>query len=172
MIFAAYADGRFALDGRWARCALGPAGVVPADAKREGDGASPAGVWPMRRALYRADRRAAPRTRLPVAAIAPDDGWCDAPDDGAYNRPVKLPYGASAERLWREDALYDLVVILGHNDDPVVPGAGSAIFLHQARPDFGPTQGCIALAPDDLEAVLREAAPGDALSIIAGPAPS
>ena len=171
MTFVAYADGRFDLAGRWTRCALGPAGVVAASAKRVGDGASPAGAWPWRRAFYRPDRRAAPRTALPVEPLAPSDGWCDAPDDPAYNRPVALPYPASAEPLWRDDGVYDLIVVLGHNDDPVVPCAGSAIFLHLARPDFAPTQGCIALAAADLEELLRLATPGDALVIASVAAP-
>jgi L,D-peptidoglycan transpeptidase YkuD (ErfK/YbiS/YcfS/YnhG family) len=97
--------------------------------------------------------------------------WCDAPDDPAYNRPVTLPYPASAERLWRDDGVYDLIVVLGHNDDPVIAGAGSAIFLHLARPDYAPTQGCVALAAGDLEALLRVARPGDVLVISADAAP-
>jgi L,D-peptidoglycan transpeptidase YkuD (ErfK/YbiS/YcfS/YnhG family) len=124
--------------------------------KREGDDATPIGRFPIRRVLYRADRGARPATALPVAAIAADDGWCDAPTDPAYNRPVKLPYPASAETMTRADRLYDVVVVLGHNDDPVVPGAGSAIFLHVAPEDGGPTAGCIALAPDDLREVLAQ----------------
>ena len=168
MIFAAYADGRFELNGRWTRCALGPGGVTAAGAKREGDGKTPLGAWPLRRVLYRPDRGAAPKTALPVQALSPDDGWCDAPDDANYNRPVRLPYPASAERLWREDGVYDLIVVLGHNDAPAVPGAGSAIFLHLARPDFSATQGCVALARHDLEALLALAKPGDALAIREG----
>ena len=101
----------------------------------------------------------------PAAAIAPDDGWCDAPDDGAYNRPVKLPYPASAETMWRDDDLYDLVVVLGHNDDPPVAGWGSCIFAHQAKPDYAPTEGCVALAREDLLELLRLAKPGDAVAI-------
>ncbi|MDE2166165.1 MAG: L,D-transpeptidase family protein [Alphaproteobacteria bacterium] len=139
---------------RW-RCALGRGGVRRD--KREGDGATPAGAFVLRRVLYRADRAAAPATRLPVAAISQDDGWCDDPADAAYNRPVKLPYKARAERLWRADRLYDLVAVLGHNDDPPIAGAGSAIFLHVAAPDYAPTEGCVALAADDLRRVLAEA---------------
>jgi L,D-peptidoglycan transpeptidase YkuD (ErfK/YbiS/YcfS/YnhG family) len=165
LIYVASADGWLDLGDRRILCALGPAGVVPASEKREGDGASPAGVWPIRRVLYRPDRGARPATLLPVAPIAPDDGWCDAPQDPAYNRPVKLPYPASAERMWREDHLYDLVVVLGHNDDPPVPGLGSAIFLHLAKPDRSPTHGCVAVDRDDLEVILRIARPGDAIEI-------
>jgi L,D-peptidoglycan transpeptidase YkuD (ErfK/YbiS/YcfS/YnhG family) len=171
MTFIAYADGGFDLDGRRVRCALGPAGVTAAAAKREGDGKSPAGAWPLRRVLWRPDRRPAPDTALPAQPLALQDGWCDDPADPAYNRPVTLPYPASAERLWRDDDVYDLIVILGHNDDPVVPGAGSAVFLHLARPDYAPTQGCVALAARDLEDLLRQAMPGDALVISPGGAP-
>jgi L,D-peptidoglycan transpeptidase YkuD (ErfK/YbiS/YcfS/YnhG family) len=155
--------------GRRMRCRLGRAGIA-AD-KREGDRATPAGAFLMRRVLYRPDRETPPPTRLPLAAIAPDDGWCDAPADPAYNRPVRLPYRASAERLWREDALYDLLVVLGCNDEPVVPGRGSAIFLHLQAADGAPTEGCIALARADLLAVLAEA---DATSrvIVSGSRPS
>jgi L,D-peptidoglycan transpeptidase YkuD (ErfK/YbiS/YcfS/YnhG family) len=163
--FIAQADGWLDVGGRKVRCALGPGGVAPAAEKREGDGASPAGVWPIRLVLYRPDRGPAPRTALPAAAIEPDDGWCDDPDDPAYNRPVKLPYPASAEQMWREDHLYDLVVVLGHNDDPPAPGLGSAIFLHLASPDYAPTHGCIAVAREDLEALLVRAQPGDAVEI-------
>jgi L,D-peptidoglycan transpeptidase YkuD (ErfK/YbiS/YcfS/YnhG family) len=166
--FLVTADGLLDLGERKARCALGPAGVLPADLKREGDGATPGGIWPIRRVLYRPDRGPPPDTALPVQPIDPSDGWCDAPGDPAYNRPVTLPYPASAERLWRDDGVYDLVVILGHNDAPPVPGRGSAIFLHLARPDFSPTEGCVALAREDLEALLRRAAPGDALEIRGG----
>lgn len=140
---------------RHLRCALGRAGI--AAAKREGDGVTPAGAWPMRRAFYRPDREAPPPTRLPLRPLDPGDGWCDAPGDRAYNQLVRLPYAASAERLWREDALYDLLIVLGYNDAPVVAGRGSAIFLHLARDGFEPTEGCVALARADLLAVLAEA---------------
>jgi len=165
MIFTAFSDGRFDLAGRETRCALGKGGVIAAADKREGDGASPLGVWPIRRVLYRPDKPPPPETALPTAPLTPEDGWCDDPADPAYNRPVTHPYPASAERMWRADAVYDLVVILGHNDDPVVPGAGSAIFLHIARPGYAPTEGCVALAADDLQALLKIAQPGDAIAI-------
>jgi L,D-peptidoglycan transpeptidase YkuD (ErfK/YbiS/YcfS/YnhG family) len=165
MIFTAYSDGRFTAPGWTSRCTLGRSGVKPAADKREGDGASPLGLWPIRRVLYRPDRVAGLRTQLPSLALDPSDGWCDAPGDPAYNLPVRLPYAASAENLWRDDELYDLIVILGHNDDPPVPGMGSAIFLHLARPDGAPTEGCIALSRPDLERLLAEVAPGAVLEI-------
>jgi L,D-peptidoglycan transpeptidase YkuD (ErfK/YbiS/YcfS/YnhG family) len=148
----------FAVWGSWRmRCALGRGGINAQ--KREGDGATPVGSFAMRQLLYRPDRETRPRTALPAKPIQRDDGWCDAPSDRAYNRPVRLPYPASAEQLWRDDHLYDLLVVLGYNDDPVVPGQGSAIFLHLARPDFAPTEGCVALGHDDLVAVLAATDP-------------
>jgi len=149
--------------GRSFRCALGPAGI--AAEKREGDGTTPAGRYPLRRLLYRPDRLAPPPTGLPLLPISPADGWCDDPGDPLYNRPVRLPYVARHERLWLASAVYDLIVVLGHNDDPVQPGAGSAVFLHVARPDYAPTGGCIALSKPDLLAVLATAGPGDGIDI-------
>ena len=157
-------------EARWGdrifRCALGPVGVV--GEKREGDGATPAGRFQFRRLLYRPDRLAPPQTGLAKIALAPDDGWCDDPADPFYNRAIRLPYRARHERLWRADEIYDLIVVLGHNDDPVLPGAGSAVFLHVARPDFSPTSGCVTLGREDLLAVLAGAGPGDAMKAIAG----
>ncbi len=149
------------------RCALGRSGVRAN--KQEGDGATPAGILPFRRVLYRADRLGRPATRLPVEPLREDDGWCDAPEDSRYNPQVRLPYGARFERLWREDHLYDVLVVLGYNDAPVVPGRGSAVFLHVAQPDFAPTEGCIALALPDLLALLGALGP-DGRLVIAAPA--
>lgn len=165
MIVTAYPDGRLDWRGETLRCALGRGGVIAAKSKKEGDGASPAGDWPARRALYRPDRIARPATALPLQAISADDGWCDDPADPAYNRPVRLPYPARHETLTRADGLYDLVVVLGHNDDPPVAGLGSAIFLHCAHPEFRPTQGCVALAREELARLLGVLAPGDIVRI-------
>jgi len=154
-----------AWQGRRWRCAVGRGGL--GDKGGEGDGVTPVGRWTMRRVLYRADRLDPPATALPCQAIDDDDGWCDDPADAAYNRPVRLPYPASHEKMTREDHLYDVVVVLAHNDDPVVPGAGSAIFLHVARPDYGPTEGCVALALADLLEVVEAATPDSAVAVAA-----
>src|ERR1700722_8942881 len=130
------------------RCAIGPAGIAAKAA--EGDGVTPSGVFPLRQIFYRADRIAKPQSILPIRITEKNDGWCDAPADPNYNRLVKLPYPASAEHMWRDDHLYDLVVVVGFNDDPVLPGKGSAIFLHLAKPDYSPTAGCVALSEADL----------------------
>lgn len=166
-------------------CAIGGGGACPAAAKREGDRCTPLGAYPLRAVLLRRDRVATPSTGLPVGTtlaglpvgtpttglpwrwLRADDGWSDDPRDPAYNRPVRHPHAFSAERLWRDDGAYDVVVVIGHNDVPVVAGAGSAIFLHCAAgggaagdaaagdgPAGRPTAGCIAVARRDLLALL------------------
>lgn len=146
-------------------CALGRGAMVSEAVKREGDGATPMGRYPFRRVFYRPDREEVPLTRLSATPLSADFGWCDAPEDPAYNQLVRLPYGPSHETMWRDDGLYDLVVVIGHNDAPVVPGMGSAIFLHVARPGYAPTEGCVALAVTDLRRFLRMVAPDDLLKI-------
>ena len=138
--------------GERTRCALGRAGI--GRKTREGDGITPIGRFPLRQVLYRADRIAQPVAPFPCRPIEPGDGWCDDPVSPDYNGLVTRPHPAGHERLWRDDALYDLIVVVGFNDDPVVRGAGSAIFMHVARPDYGATEGCVALALDDLRSVL------------------
>ncbi|CAO3355447.1 L,D-transpeptidase family protein [Azospirillum palustre] len=155
--------GRLRWPGGEAPCVLGRGGVR--GDKREGDGATPIGRFPLRRVLWRADRLPPPETGLPLHPIAEQDGWCDAPEDPSYNRPVVRPYPASHEEMWRDDHVYDIVVVMGHNDDPVVPGMGSAVFLHLVRPDRTPTAGCVALAPEDMLRLLKDCGPGSALSV-------
>ena len=156
-------DGRLVLRDGVFRVALGRTGVRAH--KEEGDGATPAALMPLRRVLYRADRVRAPECAVPIEPIAATDGWCDDPAHADYNRMVRLPHAASCEELWRRDALYDVVGVLGWNDAPVVRGRGSAIFLHVARPDYAPTEGCVALALPDLLRVL--AARTTELSVLA-----
>jgi len=127
------------------------------DDKAEGDGATPAGCWPIRRILYRSDRLPRPVTVFPCDPLQPLDGWCDAPGDPHYNGLVQLPYEGRHERLWREEEVYDCIVVLGYNDSPARDGAGSAIFLHIARADLTPTEGCVALLRGDLLAFLSAA---------------
>ena len=146
-------------------CSIGRnGGCAPAD-KCEGDGRTPLGRWPIRVVLLRDDRVGVPAgLALPWRRIGAADGWCDAVADPAYNRPVRHPHPRSAERLTRADGLYDLIVTLGHNDAPPVPGRGSAIFLH-CRAGAQPTEGCVAIDRERLLALLPKLRPGDALEI-------
>ncbi|MBF0251718.1 MAG: L,D-transpeptidase family protein [Alphaproteobacteria bacterium] len=142
------------VDGERFRCALGRGGLR-AD-KREGDGATPIGRHRFGRVFWRPDRiRSSPVTELPRVAITPSMGWCDDPGHPDYNTLITLPHPARHERLWRDDPVYDVVVELLYNTDPIVPGRGSAIFMHVARPGFAPTEGCIALQLNDLLQILR-----------------
>jgi L,D-peptidoglycan transpeptidase YkuD (ErfK/YbiS/YcfS/YnhG family) len=167
LILTVDAAGWLALAGsRW-RCALGKGGIVAA--KREGDGGTPVGRFPLRGLLFRPDRLTPPPCALPTRALTPADGWCDDPGHADYNRAVRLPHPARCEQLWRQDGVYDLILPLGYNDDPPVPFLGSAIFLHVAREDYRPTEGCIALARQDLLTLLPLLA-ADASLDIAQPA--
>lgn len=134
------------------RCALGRSGLK-AD-KREGDGATPIGTFPLREVFYRPDKVEPPRTTLPLHPITQDMGWCDDPAHPDYNRLVQLPFDGSHELMWRSDHLYDLLAVLGYNDNPVEPNRGSAIFLHVASDGYGPTEGCVAIRRDDLMDIL------------------
>ena len=158
-----YEAGRLSWPGGSARAASGRGGVRPD--KREGDGATPQGTYELVAAYYRPDRIAPPASGLALTALCPETGWVDDPGDRLYNRAVSLPYPARHELMWREDGLYDLVVVIGYNTDPPVAGRGSAIFLHVARPDFAPTEGCIAVQRDVLAELLALIGPGSTIAI-------
>jgi L,D-peptidoglycan transpeptidase YkuD (ErfK/YbiS/YcfS/YnhG family) len=172
----------------WQRfpCALGRAGRH--HRKVEGDGRTPIGSWRLRTLYYRTDRCGhntrphntrsettrpqimRPRIGQPGLSLRPirsNDGWCDGRGDRNYNRAIKRPYPASSETLWRDDQLYDLIVVLDHNERPRVQGGGSAIFMHVARPDFTPTEGCVALKMEHLRRVLATIRPRSRLRIMA-----
>jgi L,D-peptidoglycan transpeptidase YkuD (ErfK/YbiS/YcfS/YnhG family) len=146
-------------------CRIGRAGAIPMRDGREGDAKTPLGEYVLRCGLYRADRLPAPPSPLTFRPIRESDGWCDAPEDPAYNRHIRLPYPASHERLWREDGVYDIILVISHNDSPPVPGLGSAVFLHIAQPDDRATLGCVAFAPDDMVKLLPELRGGMAVKI-------
>lgn len=154
--------------GRRFPCSIGRGGIVSAEAKREGDGASPAGVWALTRLYWRADRGACPATALAAAPLGPRQGWAEAPEDPAYNLPIRHPHAFPADRMARGDRLYDICAVTDHNADPVVPGAGSAIFVHLWRRPRWPTAGCIAFRRPDLEWILARWRPASRLVIRAG----
>ena len=148
---------------RW-RCALGAGGVR--EDKVEGDAATPAGEYPLRHIYFRNDRLVLPKVRLPARPIGEHDGWCDDPRSPAYNRLVRIPNEWSHEQMWREDGLYDVLVVVGYNDDPPEGEWGSAIFLHIAREDMSPTQGCVAFARDDLLELVPLLVPGARINVL------
>jgi L,D-peptidoglycan transpeptidase YkuD (ErfK/YbiS/YcfS/YnhG family) len=157
------AKGFLMAGGLKAPCALGRSGI--GGRKREGDGKTPEGQYRLVAVLYRPDRIRRPATKLPIMPIRPDMGWCDDPADLHYNREVRLPFAASHEELWRQDHVYDLVVILDYNLERPVRGAGSAIFLHLAKPGFTPTEGCVAVTLPTMRRLLAAAGPATFLDI-------
>ena len=124
--------------------------------KREGDSITPTGVYPLRTVLYRPDRVQIPATLLPSRMIKFDDGWCTDPLDPNYNMMIKLPINSLNESLWRDDNLYDIIIPIGYNDNPVTANLGSAIFIHIAKKNYKKTQGCIAIKKMDLLKILRK----------------
>jgi L,D-peptidoglycan transpeptidase YkuD (ErfK/YbiS/YcfS/YnhG family) len=140
-------------DGRSWPCEIGRSGACPASDKREGDGCTPLGRWSVRTVLLRPDRWTVLPPDLPWRWIRLQDGWSDDAADPAYNRPVRHPHAFSAEHLWRHDAVYDAILVLGHNDAPPKAGAGSAIFLHLRGPK--PTEGCVAIDRPAMAALLQ-----------------
>lgn len=145
------------------RVALGRTGIRPN--KREGDGGTPRGRFRLVRLWWRADRAARPATLLPTRRIDRQDGWCEAPADRRYNRPIRLVPSTPGDRLWREDALYDLIIEIDHNTRPRVAGRGSAVFIHVARPGLGPTAGCVALPAPRLRLILGQLTPRTRIDI-------
>ncbi|MFZ4124994.1 MAG: L,D-transpeptidase family protein [Rickettsiales bacterium] len=145
---------KLTLEGREYACVIGRHGMT--QDKREGDLATPIGKFQLRACYYRPDRITPPPiTQLPLIALSPNDGWCDDPKHELYNKPVKLPFDASHEKLWREDHAYDIIVPLGYNDEPIIAGKGSAIFWHLAQPDWRGTEGCVAIERDAMLEILR-----------------
>jgi L,D-peptidoglycan transpeptidase YkuD (ErfK/YbiS/YcfS/YnhG family) len=138
-----YHGGYLHWPGGEGRAVVGAAGV--SSTKKEGDKATPVGTFPLPFGLYRPDRIQLPDTSLPMTPLRETHAWVDDPNDPKYNQLIELPYPAHVEEMWRADGIYDLLVVVGYNMNPTRPGAGSAIFLHIARPNFAPTEGCIAI---------------------------
>ena len=143
--------------------ALGRGGILAN--KREGDGATPRGVFRPLRLWWRADRLPRPATLLPVRRIAPDDAWCEDPADRRYNRPIRMAAGEPGDRLRRDDHLYDLIIEIDHNTRPRIAGRGSAVFIHLARPGLAPTAGCVAMPQARLRGLLKKIGPGTRIVI-------
>jgi L,D-peptidoglycan transpeptidase YkuD (ErfK/YbiS/YcfS/YnhG family) len=137
--------------------ALGRSGVLAN--KREGDGGTPMGTFHPRRLWWRPDRHPRPRTFLPIRAISAADAWCEDPDDRHYNQPIRLQHDTTGDRLKRDDHLYDFIVEIDHNTRPRISGRGSAVFLHLARDNFGPTAGCVAMTESAMLHLLQRLSP-------------
>ena len=130
------------------QCSIGRSGF--SKNKREGDGFTPIGSFYIENIYYRSDRINNLDSKINKNIIHESHGWCDDPSQKEYNQLVQFPFNFSAEKLYRNDSLYDVVGVLNYNNNPIMPGLGSAIFIHIAKDDYGPTEGCIALKQEDL----------------------
>ena len=135
-------------------CAIGRAGLTTN--KIEGDHKTPVGEFKFKKIYYRKDKLGEMIFQIPFAIIAENDGWCDDPKSKLYNQHVQFPFDSSAEKLFRDDDLYDLLVVINHNTDPIVPGKGSAIFLHISKPNFEGTEGCVAIEKENIIELAKE----------------
>ncbi len=130
------------------RCALGKAGI--GNKKIEGDNVTPRGVYKIIKIYFRKDRIRSIATEYKLIKITKKMGWCDDPKSKKYNQKIKIPTSYSYERLYRKDNIYDLILVISYNINPIVKKKGSAIFIHIAKKNYKPTQGCIALKKGNL----------------------
>lgn len=144
--------------------AIGRSGITAF--KREGDGATPRASMRLLSGYFRAKGHPILRSRLSLSPIRSDMLWCDAPSHPAYNRPVKAPFAAGHERLLRQDRLYDVCLVMDWNVTSRKRGCGSAIFFHIARPDYGPTEGCVAISPADMRRLLTLVSPSTTVTVL------
>lgn len=139
--------------GSWRfRCSVGGNGLTRR--KREGDGSSPIGSFAIRGWRMRPGRALGPRPPDRWRIIGSQDGWCDDPASGAYNREIRLPSRLGHEKMWRNDRKYDVVAILDYNIRPRVQGRGSAIFFHLCSEEYEITAGCVAVTAADMRRLL------------------
>jgi L,D-peptidoglycan transpeptidase YkuD (ErfK/YbiS/YcfS/YnhG family) len=130
------------------RCSLGKAGIKKKI--REGDNITPKGTFKLLNVFYRPDKIKKIKTKLSKIRIKKNFGWCDDPKSKFYNKLVRLPFIGSYEKLYRRDSIYDLLIVLNYNTNPIVENKGSAIFIHIAKKKFNKTAGCVALKKKDL----------------------
>ena len=131
------------VEGRQIRCAIGLNGLTRD--KQEGDLSTPIGTFHFNKIYYRADKLGNKKFIINSSIINKNDGWCDDQKSDLYNQYIQFPFHESAEHLYRDDDIYDIVCVLNYNTSPVIPGRGSAIFLHIAKPGFLGTEGCVAI---------------------------
>ena len=145
------------------KCSIGYNGL--SNKKYEGDGCTPIGHFKIKKILYRPDKINDYKFALDSEVIKKLDGWCDDINSDLYNQKIEFPFNLSAEHLYRNDDLYDIVCIIDYNLNPIIRGKGSAIFLHVASEDYSPTQGCIALKKEELIQIAIKLDKGSTITI-------
>ena len=136
-------NNRLFVEGRQIQCAIGLNGLT--NDKQEGDLSTPIGTFHFNKIYYRADKLGNKKFIINSSIINKNDGWCDDQKSDLYNQHIQFPFQGSAEHLYRDDHIYDIICVLNYNTSPVIPGRGSAIFLHIAKPGFLGTEGCVAI---------------------------
>ena len=136
------------------RCSIGKNGI--SYKKKEGDNKTPRGKFKLKYILYRKDRITNLKTKLKKIVICKEMGWCDDPNSKYYNQMVKLPFKGSAEKLWLKDNIYDIIIIIDYNLNPVIKFKGSAVFLHLAKNSYQSTKGCVAINKNDMKLLLEK----------------
>ena len=135
------------------KCALGKRGIKKK--KKEGDLITPKGNFKIKYVLYRKDRVSNLNTKLKKIAIHKNMGWCDDYKSKKYNKLIKFPFKYHAEKLYKKNNTYDIIVVLNYNMNPVKKNKGSAIFLHIAKKNYQNTEGCLAIKKNDLKKILN-----------------
>ena len=130
------------------KCAIGKNGITKN--KREGDLKTPSGIFKLEKIFYRKDRINFFKSSLKKIIIHKEMGWCDDIKSKYYNKQIRYPFRKSAERLWRKDNIYDLIIVINYNLNPVIKYKGSAIFIHICKKNYAPTKGCIAIKKKDM----------------------
>ena len=130
------------------RCAIGKRGITYK--KKEGDQKTPKGTFSFKSIFYRKDRMRNLKNKIKNKIITKNMGWCDDSNSKYYNKLIKLPFKKKAEKMWLEDRIYDVLVVIDYNIKPVIKNKGSAIFLHIAKKNYPPTKGCIAINKKDI----------------------
>jgi L,D-peptidoglycan transpeptidase YkuD (ErfK/YbiS/YcfS/YnhG family) len=135
------------------KCSVGKRGI--GKKKREGDLITPIGIFKIKFILFRKDRIKKLVTKAKKITIKKNMGWCDDPKSSKYNKLIKIPFYGSYEKLFIRKNIYDIIVILNYNMNPILKKRGSAIFIHIATKNYRSTQGCVALNKRNLIKVLR-----------------
>jgi len=154
LLKANYKKRLLSLDGVSFFCVFGRDGVT--ESKIEGDWKTPIGTFPIRKIYYRSDRITKLDTKIESIPLSQNDAWCDDSQSPQYNSLIKLPFSRSYENLWRDDELYDVIIVIGYNDKPVIPNKGSAIFIHLTKENMEYTKGCLAIKKEDMINLLKK----------------
>jgi L,D-peptidoglycan transpeptidase YkuD (ErfK/YbiS/YcfS/YnhG family) len=133
------------------RCSVGKRGITLK--KKEGDKKTPKGEFKFKYILYRKDRIFDLKTRLKKIVIKKKMGWCDDPNSNNYNKIINFPSRYSAEKLWKKENVYDIIIVIDYNLNPLIKNKGSAIFLHIAKRKYQPTNGCIAVSKKNIRLI-------------------